>query len=72
MKCTYNDGMTATYSGPFQVLKGKDINVFVSESRLPDDIRADLEKALYKNSCSLMRGVADSVTKTYGSKACVH
>lgn len=72
MKCEYNDGLKVNYSGPLQIIKGEDVNVFIKESRIPEDIKYDLERALYKNSCEDMRTIADTVTKTYGNRACIH
>jgi len=72
MKCEYNDGLKVNYSGPLQIMKGKDVNVFIKEELIPNGIKDDLEMALFKNSCSDMREVAETVTKTYGSKACIH
>ena len=72
MKCEYNDGLKVNYSGPLQIIKGQDVNVFIRESRIPEDIKSDLEMALYKNSCGDMRTIADTVTKTYGNRACIH
>lgn len=72
MKCEYNDGLKVNYSGPLQIIKGQDVNVFIRESRIPEDIKYDLEMALYKNSCGDMRTIADTVTKTYGNRACIH
>lgn len=72
MKCEYNDGLKVNYSGPLQIIKGEDVNVFIRESRIPEDIKSDLEMALYKNSCGDMRTIADTVTKTYGNRACIH
>lgn len=72
MKCEYNDGLKVNYSGPLQIIKGQDVNVFIKESRIPEDIKSDLEMALYKNSCGDMRTIADTVTKTYGNRACIH
>jgi len=72
MKCEYNDGLKVNYSGPLQIIKGQDVNVFIRESRIPEDIKYDLERALFKNSCGDMRTIADAVTKTYGKRACIH
>lgn len=72
MKCEYNDGLKVNYSGPLQIIKGQDVNVFIRESRIPEDIKSDLEMALYKNSCGDMRTIADTVTKKYGNRACIH
>lgn len=72
MKCEYNDGTRVKYTGPLQIIRGEEVNVFIKEALLPDDIRVDLDKALYKNSCGAMRLVADKVTTIYGKKACVH
>ena len=72
MKCTYADGTKINYSGPFQISKGQDVNVFIKESLIPDNIKADLEVALYRNSCTEMRAIGDKITNIYGAKACVH
>ncbi|HXE97780.1 MAG TPA: hypothetical protein VN642_15350 [Dongiaceae bacterium] len=72
MKCEYNDGFKVNYSGPLQITKGQEVNVFIKEELIPGDIKNDLEMALYKNSCSDMRSVAETVTKTYGNRACIH
>lgn len=72
MRCEYSDGTRVKYTGPLQIIKGDEVNVFVKEELLPDDIKIDLGKALYKNSCGEMRAVADKVTKIYGNKACIH
>jgi len=72
MKCEYSDGFKVNYSGPLQITKGQDVNVFIRESRIPEDIKYDLEMALFKDSCGDMRTIAETVTKTYGNRACIH
>jgi len=72
MKCEYSDGYKINYSGPLQITKGQDVNVFIKEALIPDNIKNDLDMALYKNSCGDMRTIAETVTKTYGKKACIH
>lgn len=72
MKCEFSDGLKVSYTGPLQITKGKDVNVFIREDRIPDDIRNDLDMALFRNSCSSMREVAGRVTNKFGSRACVH
>ncbi|HEX9080352.1 MAG TPA: hypothetical protein VF795_12235 [Desulfuromonadaceae bacterium] len=72
MKCEYGDGLKVNYTGPLQITKGKDVNVFIKEELLPDGIRSDLDMALFRNSCNAMREVAETVTKTYGNRACIH
>ena len=72
MRCKYDDGTNINYSGPFQITKGRDVNVFIKEGRIPDDLKSDLDTALYRNSCTMMRAVGEKVTKIYGAKACVH
>lgn len=72
MKCEYSDGFKVNYSGPLQITKGTDVNVFIKEARIPDSVKSDLDMALYKNSCRDLRDVADTVTKTFGNRACIH
>jgi len=72
MKCEYSDGLKVNYSGPLQIMKGQEVNVFIKEELIPDGIKSDLDMALFKNSCGDMRAVAETVTKTYGNKACIH
>lgn len=72
MKCEYSDGLKVNYTGPLQVIKGEDINVFIKEALIPDSIKDDLDMALFKNSCADMRSIAETVTKTYGNRACIH
>ena len=72
MKCEYSDGLKVKYTGPLQITKGQDVNVFIKEGLLPDGIKNDLERALFKNSCGEIRKVAETVTKTYGNRACIH
>jgi hypothetical protein len=72
MKCEFSDGLTVSYTGPLQILKGTDVNVFIKEDRIPDDIKSDLDMALFRNRCSAMRTVAEEVTRKYGNRACVH
>jgi len=72
MKCEYSDGFKVNYSGPLQITKGTDVNVFIKEARIPDSVKSDLDMALYKNSCGDLRSVADTVTKTFGNRACIH
>jgi len=72
MKCEFNDGTKVNYSGALQITKGQEINVFIKEALIPDQIKNDLDMALYKNSCGDMRTIAETVTKTYGPKACIH
>ena len=72
MLCKFDDGLRVNYWGPLQISKGQDVNVFIKEAFIPDHIKGDLETALFKNSCSDMRTVAETVTKTYGNRACIH
>jgi len=72
MRCEFSDGTRVKYAGPLQITRGQDVNVFIKEEFLPDDIKSDLEMALYKNSCGELRNVAEKVTKIYGNKACIH
>lgn len=72
MRCEYSDGTRVKYTGPLQIIKGQEVNVFIKEELLPDDIKSDLETALFRNSCGEMKEVADKVTKIYGNKACIH
>jgi len=72
MKCEFSDGLKVKFTGPLQIIKGSEVNVFLKEERIPGEIKSDLEMALYRNSCSAMRQVAETVTKTYGNKACIH
>ena len=72
MKCEFSDGLKVKYAGQLQITKGQDVNVFIKEARIPESIKFDLDKALYKNSCSDMRSIAETVTKTFGNRACIH
>jgi hypothetical protein len=72
MKCTFSDGTRVNYTGPLQVTKGQEVNVFIKEAFIPDDIKSDLERALFRNSCTEMRAIAEDVTKKYGRRACIH
>lgn len=72
MKCEYSDGIKVKYSGPLQVTKGQEVNIFIKEEMIPEDIRLDLEMALFKDSCVDMRAIAETVHKTYGDRACIH
>ena len=72
MKCEYTDGVKVKYTGPLQITKGQDVNVFIKEEFIPEDIKLDLDMALFKNSCADMRTIADTVQKTYGNRACIH
>jgi len=72
MKCEFSDGLKVNYTGPLQIMKGQDVNVFIKEERIPGTIKNDLDMALFRNSCSEIRKVADTVTKTFGSRACIH
>jgi len=72
MRCEFKDGLKVNYSGPLQITKGRDVNVFIKEARLPDSIKNDLEMALFKNSCGDMRTIAETVTKSFGNRACIH
>lgn len=72
MKCEYGDGVKVSYSGPLQITKGQEVNVFITQARLPGDIKNDLDMALFRNSCGELREVADTVTKQFGNRACIH
>ena len=72
MFCEYKDGLKVNYSGSLQITKGKDVNVIIKEGYLPANIRSGLDQAASQGSCSEMRKVADDVTATFGSKACIH
>lgn len=72
MKCEFSDGLKIKYTGPLQITKGQDVNVFIKEARIPEPIKADLDMALFKDSCSDMRTIAEKVTKNFGNRACIH
>jgi len=72
MKCEYGDGVKVNYTGPLQITKGQEINVFIKEAFIPGDIKRDLDSALYRNSCGEMRTIAETVTKKFGNRACIH
>lgn len=72
MICEYKDGLKVDFSGSLQITKGKDINVIIKEGFLPANIRSGLELAASHHSCRDMRKVANDVTATFGSKACIH
>ena len=72
MRCEYKDGLKVNYSGPLQITKGQDVNVFIKEARLPDSIKNDLDMALFKDSCGDLRTIAETVTKSFGNRACIH
>jgi len=72
MRCEYKDGLKVNYSGPLQITKGQDVNVFIKEARLPDSIKNDLDMALFKSSCGDLRTIAETVTKSFGKRACIH
>jgi len=35
MKCEFSDGLKVNYSGPLQILKGQEVNVFIKEAKIP-------------------------------------
>ena len=72
MKCEFKDGLKVNYSGPLQITKGQDVNVFIKEARIPDSIKSDLDMALFKDSCGDLRTIAETVTKSFGNRACIH
>jgi hypothetical protein len=72
MRCEYDDGLKVRYTGPLQITKGQEVNVFIKEDLIPGNIKSDLDMALFKNSCGDMRDVAETVTKTFGNRACIH
>ncbi len=72
MKCEYNDGLKVDYSGSLHIWKGNEVNVFMKEDFIPANIRQDLDRAAGHNSCDEMRRVAQAVTDTVGSRACIH
>jgi len=72
MRCEYKDGLKVNYSGPLQITKGQDVNVFIKEARIPDSIKNDLDMALFKDSCDDLRTIAETVTKSFGNRACIH
>lgn len=72
MRCEYRDGMKVNYTGPLQITRGNDINVFISEGRLTPAMKDDLEMALFRNSCTSFKEVADEAMKSYGNRACIH
>jgi hypothetical protein len=72
MRCEYKDGLKVNYSGPLQITKGQDVNVFIKEARIPDSIKNDLDMALFKDSCGDLRTIAETVTKSFGNRACIH
>jgi len=72
MRCEYKDGLKVNYSGPLQITKGQDVNVFIKEALIPDSIKNDLDMALFKDSCGDLRTIAETVTKSFGKRACIH
>jgi len=72
MICEYKDGLKVNYSGSLQITKGKDVNVIIKDGFIPTNIKSGLETAASNHSCRDMRKVADDVTATFGSRACIH
>jgi hypothetical protein len=72
MICEYKDGLKVNYSGSLQITKGKDVNVLIKAGFIPSNIKSGLEQASSHHSCSDMRKVAEDVTATFGSRACIH
>lgn len=72
MRCEYTDGLKVDYSGSLQILKGKDVNVYMKEGFIPANIKGDLEKAAQNFNCGEMRKIAETVRETVGDKACIH
>jgi len=72
MRCEYNDGLKVDYSGSLHIRKGNNVNVFITGEYIPANIRRDLDSAASKNSCEDFRKIAQTVTDTVGSRACIH
>jgi hypothetical protein len=72
MICEYKDGLKVNYSGSLQITKGKEVNVLIKEGYIPANIRCGLDQASSHHSCRDIRKVADEVTATFGSRACIH
>ena len=72
MRCAYNDGLTVDYDGSLRITKGSDVNVFMKNGRIPDEIKGDLESAVHSMSCSDLLTVSRKVRDSVGDRACVH
>ena len=71
MRCEYNDGLNVDYSGYLHISKRNDINVFMDEDFIPANIKHDLNAASQSNNCGNIRKIAEAVTDTVGSRACL-
>jgi hypothetical protein len=72
MKCIYSDGLKVDYDGFLRISKADEINIFMKEGVIPRDIKGDLSVATINYNCRELRKVAESITETYGKKACIH
>jgi len=62
MRCEYDDGFKVDYSGSLQITKGNDVNLFVSQGFLPDNVKNDLAAAAAHNSCSELKHAAQEAS----------
>jgi len=72
MRCEYKDGLKVDYSGSLRIQKGNEVNVFMKGDFIPANIRSELDSAARRSSCEDFRKIAQAVTDTVGSKACLH
>jgi hypothetical protein len=72
MRCEFDDGLQVEYSGAgaLRVIKGDEVNLFLKDGCVPEDLRSELEGA--NLSCAGLRSVAKKATERFGDKACIH
>ena len=71
MRCEYNDGWKVDYSNSLHISNGNEINVFMDEEFIPANIKHDLNAASAGNNCGEIRKIAQAVTDTVGTRACL-
>lgn len=65
MRCSYKDDFKVDYSaGALQITKGDGVDLLVSASQIPADLRSGLDAAVNNHSCHELRSAARGVTNS--------
>jgi hypothetical protein len=62
MRCQYKDDFQVDYTGPVHITKGDTVDLTVTASEIPANIKQCLDSAVTRNSCHELRSAARALT----------
>jgi len=62
MRCEYKDDFKVDYAGSVHITKGDGVDLVVTGSEIPANIKSCLDSAVTRNSCHELRAAAKALT----------